>query len=78
MMILDADHVMTRRRLADGRIIDVYPSDHGAVRLSIGTALAYHDTWEYDDPASALRACLAWGPDRSEPPDGAGRHLGAE
>lgn len=75
MTLLDNDHVLTRRRLADGRIIDVYPAGGGAVRLSIGTVMAYHDTWEFDDPASAVRACLAWDPDRSEPPGDAGRRM---
>lgn len=73
-MTHDPDSVLARRRLPDGRLLDVYPSGAGAL-LALCTPFDDLDGWEYEDQSSAIRACLAWDPDHDPNPPDAVRHL---
>lgn len=66
-----ADHLLARRRLPDGRELQVVPLLGLRARLCVTNphcSMSYEDVWCYDDPRRALFEMWTWdGADGTEP-----------
>jgi hypothetical protein len=66
------------RKLADGRLLCVYPMTFGKARLCIGPDDGYSidDAWCYENPQLAIAVCYDWD-GKGDAPLGWHRHIGS-